>query len=101
MSKAFPGLEVQFPVKNAGFGFGFGLWHFSSFLKLNFQAVIKSATSAASPKTKIQESRGASGMPADNGSAGGRRKQLGSPRFLDFGLRGGCASSRLDHGLKV
>ena len=29
--------------------------------KLNFQAVIKSAASAASPKTKIQESRGASG----------------------------------------
>ena len=27
--------------------------------KLNFQAVIKSAASAASPKTKIQESRGA------------------------------------------
>ena len=24
-----------------------------------------------------------------------------SPGFLDFGLRGGCASSRLDHGLKV
>ena len=29
--------------------------------KLNFQAVIKSAASAASPKAKIQESRGASG----------------------------------------
>ena len=28
-------------------------------VKLNFQAVIKSAASAASPKTKIQESRGA------------------------------------------
>ena len=27
--------------------------------KLNFQAVIKSAASEASPKTKIQESRGA------------------------------------------
>ena len=27
--------------------------------KLKFQAVIKSAASAASPKTKIQESRGA------------------------------------------
>ena len=29
--------------------------------KLDFQAVIKSAASAASPKTKIQESREASG----------------------------------------
>ena len=29
--------------------------------KLNFEAVIKSAASAASPKTKIQESGGASG----------------------------------------
>ena len=28
-------------------------------LKLNFQAVIKTAASAASPKPKIQESRGA------------------------------------------
>ena len=60
-------------------------------LKLNFQAVIKSAASAASPKTKIQESRGANG----------RWKRLGSPGFRDFGLRGGCPSSRLDHSLKV
>ena len=30
-------------------------------LELNFQAVIKLAASAAPPKTKIQESRGASG----------------------------------------
>ena len=27
--------------------------------------------------------------------------QPGSPGFLDFGLRGECASSRLDHGLKA
>ena len=26
---------------------------------------------------------------------------LGSPGFLDSGLGGGCASSRLDHGFKV
>ena len=31
-------------------------------VKLDFQAAIKSAASAASPKTKIQESRGASGQ---------------------------------------
>ena len=31
------------------------------FWELNFQAVIKSAASSASPKTKIQESRGANG----------------------------------------
>ena len=40
------------------------------------------------------------GLPWDSwrhdGSAGGRRKRLGSP-----GIPGGCASSRLDHGLKV
>ena len=59
--------------------------------KLNFHAVIKSAASAASPNTKIEESRGASG----------RRKRLDSPGILDLGLRGGCASSRLDHSLKV
>ena len=32
--------------------------------KLNFEAVIKSAASAASPKTKIQESRGAKPFPS-------------------------------------
>ena len=66
-------------------------------LKLNFQAVIKSAASAASRKTRIQDP----GEPTGDGSAGGRRKRLGSPGFLDFGLREGCASSRLDHSLKV
>ena len=25
----------------------------------------------------------------------------GTPGFLDFGLRGGCASSQLDHGLET
>ena len=107
--EASPGLGIEFPVKNAGFGcVSVELCHFLSFLKalesceplfddlgflffdfetwegfsvwigrgslpwiwigrvsfvkkLNFQAVIKSAASAASPKTKIQESRGASG----------------------------------------
>ena len=38
----------------------------------------------------------------DDGSACGLRgTAIGSPGFLDFGLRGGCTSSRLDHGLKV
>ena len=61
MSKAFSRLEVQIPVKNLLFGCVFvELCHFFSFL-LNFQAVIKLAASAASPKTKIQESRRASG----------------------------------------
>ena len=59
--------------------------------------MIKSAANAASLKTKIQDPA----EPADDDSAGGRRVRLGSPGFPDFGLRGGCASSRLDQGLKV
>ena len=53
---------------------------------LNFQALIKSA---ASPRTTARH--------ADDGA------RLGSPGSwsLIFGLPGGCASSRLDHGLKV
>ena len=39
--------------------------------------------------------------PSDDGWACGRQGQLGSPGFLDFDLSGGCASSRLDHSLKV
>ena len=57
---------------------------------VKFQAVIKSAASAASRKPKIQ------GSPGDS-LAGGQRPQ-GAP--LGFGLPGGCASSRLDHGFK-
>ena len=69
--------------------------------KLNFQAVIKSAASAASRETKNQgpRSRGAHGR-----RLGLRTTGLGgSPGSwsLIFGLPGGCASSRLDHGLKV
>ena len=52
------------------------------------------------PPQKEPKSRNP-GEPADDVSAGGRRKRLGFPGFLDFGLPGGCASSRLDHGLKV
>ena len=42
------------------------------------------------------------GEPTDDGSACGRRGSAGLPWILvlDFGLPGGCASSRLDHGLK-
>ena len=60
------------------------------------QAVIKSALSAASQKTK---SRGAP-RPPSSASRAAIRHSTGawSP---GFGLRGGCASSRLDHGLKV
>ena len=56
--------------------------------KLNFQAVIKSVASAASPKTKIQESRGASVRQLGMQTAG--TAPWGSLRF----------GSRLDHGLK-
>ena len=69
--------------------------------KLNFQAVIKSAASAASRETKNQG-------PRSRGAPEPRRPQaepssVGSPGSwsLIFGLPGGCASSRLDHGLKV
>ena len=67
---------------------------------VKFQAVIKSAASAASRKTKNQgpRSRGAHGR-----RLGLRTTGLGgSPGSwsLIFGLPGGCASSRLDHGLK-
>ena len=58
-----------------------------SLKKLNFQAVIKSAASAASLDLQ---------GPTDDGSACGRRRS-GAP----LQIHGGCASSRLDHGLKV
>ena len=64
---------------------------------VKFQAVIKSATSAASRKTKNQGPRSREAhVHADDGA------RLGSPGSwsLTFGLPGGCASSRLDHGLK-
>ena len=68
--------------------------------QLNFQAMIKSAASAASPKTKIQESP-PQGEPSRFRCPPAESLSAGSPGFLDFGFRGGCASSRLDHGLKV
>ena len=37
--------------------------------------------------------------PVDGSSACGRWDRLSSPRFLDLRLRGGCAGSRLGHGL--
>ena len=78
---------------------------------VKFQAVIKSAASAASPKAKSREgsSRGApdDGARWDDGdgraTGDGRTTERGTPLdlgFLDFGFPGGCASSRLDHGLK-
>ena len=73
---------------------------FVVFEKLNFQAVIKSAASAASRETKNQG-------PRSRGAPEPRRPQaepssVGSPGSwsLIFGLPGGCASSRLDHGVK-
>ena len=80
----------------------FGAWRrqkpsFHWFWKLNFQAVIKSAASAASPKTKIQESRGASGQRLGMRTAGTARL----PCIPGFCFRGGYASSQLDHGSKI
>ena len=64
-------------------------------------SVIKSAASAASRETKNQG-------PRSRGAPEPRRPQaepssVGSPGSwsLIFGLPGGCASSQLDHGLKV
>ena len=88
--------------------------------------MVKSAASAASPTTwKLHGSTPAGRRPLAEPSSG-RSPRLpedqnpgihwslavpgrphaeplsaGPPEFLDFGLRGGCASSRLDHGLKV
>ena len=67
---------------------------------VKFQQVIKSAASAASRKPKSRE--GSSRGVQDSGSAG-RRQPRGTPTgasFPGFGLPGGCASSRLDHGLQ-
>ena len=66
--------------------------------KLNFQVVIKSAASAASPT--------AWEAPGRRGTVGRRgRPDDGTVRTTATGRspsrRGGCASSRLDHGLKV
>ena len=67
---------------------------------VKFQAMIKSAASAASRKPKSREG-------SSRGVPRGRRPPaeavvLHSPgaSFPGFGLPGGCASSRLDHGLK-
>ena len=68
--------------------------------KLNFQAVIKSAASSASRKPKSRE--GSSRGVQDDGF-GWRATASGhssGASFPGFGLPGGCASSRLDHGLK-
>ena len=67
---------------------------FALVLKLNFQAVIKSAASAASPTAWELH-----GSARTSASAGGRRLR-GAPMQLPS-RRGGCASSRLDHDLKV
>ena len=63
---------------------------------LNFQAVIKLAASAASPKTKIQESRGALPFPSPASQA----VACWLPWIPGFWSSGGCASSRLAHGLE-
>ena len=59
--------------------------------------MIKSAASASDRKTKIQESsgRGLGKRMLDFDLPGG------SPGFQDFGLPGGCASSRLDHASQI
>ena len=66
----------------------------------NFEAVIKSAASAASRKPKSREgsSRGVPRGPRPPGEPLSDSPGAASSRF---GLPGGCASSRLDHGLKL
>ena len=62
--------------------------------KPNFQAVIKLAASAASPTAwKLHGS-------APKPSPASRSRRPGAPMQLPS-RRGGCASSRLDHSLKV
>ena len=69
-----------------GKSFGKGLGRF--WKKLNFQAVIKSAASAAS--LDLQGSPRTTARLADGRGSG-----------APLQIQGGCASSRLDHGLKV
>ena len=81
------------------------LFLFSCFFGKYFEvAVIKSAASAVSPegfasrKAELSSCDQVScwrSLPEDGGG------RLGSPGFLHFGLRGVCASSRLDHGSKT
>ena len=63
--------------------------------KLNFQAVIKSAASAAS--LDLQGSPRTTARHADGGA---RATDRSAPLDLGSLDLGGCASSRLDHGLK-
>ena len=67
---------------------------------VKFQAVIKSAASAASPKAKSR--KGSSREVSRGRRPPAEAVVLHSPgaSFPGFGLPGGCASSRLDHGLK-
>ena len=76
--KSWPRRAVEFLVKDAFFGLR-GCRDIEIFvvLKFNFQAVIKSAASAASPKT---ESRGPSSRGAQDGGSACRRRGLGRAR---------------------
>ena len=67
------------------------------FLVLDVEAVIKSAASGAS---RTPKSRNTGGQRTAAQHADGRG-WLGSPGFLDFGLPGDRASSRLDQGFHV
>ena len=69
---------------------------------VKFQAVIKSAASAASRKTKNQGPRSRGAQPSPVVRLPSRRPwtPLHGSWSLIFGLPGSCASSRLDHGLK-
>ena len=70
------GLETHFGTWETHFG---TFWIFGIFMK--FQAVIKSAASAASRKTKNQGPIDP-GEPTDDGSACGRRGSAGPPWIL-------------------
>ena len=69
--------------------------------KLNFQAVIKSAASAASRKHKSREGSSRGVPRSRRPPAEAVVLHFPGASFPGFGLPGGCASSRLDHGLKV
>ena len=68
---------------------------------VKFPAVIKLAASTPKAKSrKPRPRRSPGGRPGWRMTASGRSASPGS-WFPCFGLWGGCASSRLDHGLKV
>ena len=88
------------PSRQIGFG---RIW------KLSLQAVIRSAATTASPKTKSKERRMAAQITDDRGrgaplelgppDSGSREAAVAADLITSWKYpRGGCARSRLDHG---